>query len=230
MKWESIKALGRRREVWLLVVGLFLVLLTYQFFFGLSYRGPVTLEYIGYVAKGTNRLDGTIIAFSLRNHSGGPICYHGTQESLPEYRVLPMVVDDHRVVAESLTYPLEINGQFVFGWRQEYVLEDGGQCTLYAVMDMAEQSWLVELDYLEGRQARLPHWLPDKVQKWIVEHRDPRTKKTIRSGPVHRLIARVRGPRPGFSDLSYFMTNQKTNQDGRVTGKMEAEWIQGNVP
>jgi len=224
MNWERIKASGRRRDVRLLVVGLILVLLTYHFFFGLSYRGAVKLEYMGYVAKGTNQLDGTIMAFSLRNHSGGPICYHGTQESLPEYRVLPMVVDEHRVVAESLTYPLEINGQFVFGWRQEYVLEDGEQCTLYVVMTLAEQSWLVELDYLEGRQARLPHWLPDKVQKWIIEHQGPRTKKTIRSEPVHRLLNKVRRSPPGFSDPRYHMTNQKTNQVGRVTGKIEMQW------
>jgi hypothetical protein len=230
MNWERIKAFGRRREVWLLVGGLFLVLLTYQFFFGLSYRGPVTLEYMGYVAKGTNRLDGTIMAFRLSNRSGGPICYRGTQESLPACRVLPMVADEHRVKAESLVYPLELNGQFVFGWQQEHVLENGERRTLYVVMDMAEQSWLVELDYLEGNEARLPHWLPEKVQKWMVEHRGPRTKKIIRSEPVHRLIPRVRGSRPGFSDWSYFMTGQKTNQNGRVTGKMEAVWKQGKGP
>jgi len=225
MNWESIKALGRWRVVGLLVIaGLFLVLLAHQFFSGQNYQGPVTLEYVGYVAKGTNRLDGTILAFRLSNRAGGPICYRGTHESLPECRVLPMVADGHRVQAESLKYPLQIDGQAVLGWQQEQELENGRQRTLYVVMTMAEQSWLVELNYLERREPGLPHWLPDKVQKWMVEHRGPRTKKTIRSEPVHRLITTVRGPRPGFSELSYFMTNQKTNQDGRVTGKMEAEW------
>ncbi len=217
-RMQTIKAFCRRRDVLLVVTGLFLVLMTYQFFFGLNYLGPVKLEFVGLARRGTNQVDGTVVAFRLINKSGGDISYWGTGESYPGCEVLPMVKDQYRVDGWPILHPTKQVGHRYYVLPSEQVLENGKERIIFAVVEKAEQSWLLGVPYVEGRRKQPPSWLPASVREWILSGNRVRSRKVVRSEPVHWVI-------PAYvaqSEWRYQMTEVKTNANGRVTAKMEA--------
>lgn len=213
---QQIKMIGRRRDVHLLLIGMLLVGATYQFFTRLNYRGPVTLEFVGYERMGTNKVNGTIMTFRLVNKSGGPITYAGVSETAPRCTAKPMVDDEFKVFGGNFTPD--------YFWPPRYfILKNDEERVIYVNVDHAEQSWMLRMDYWEGSPSGA--WvkkLPAFAQDMFLLDATLLPDNSVLSEPVHRVIASRYGRDAKFE---YFMTGLKTNRNGRVTAKMKSEWV-----
>jgi hypothetical protein len=218
--WRNdIRRWLRWRDVRLLLIGLLLVGMTYQFFARLNYSGPVTLEFVGYERRGTNNVDGTIVAFRLINKSGGPITYVGASENIPDCEAKPVLADEFKVSGGTLMPVLPLDGHYlrITCW---YVLSNGEERIVYAGIDKAEQSWMLKMQYCEGSPSG--DWvykLPAFAQGMFLRDFTSLPGNSVISEPVHRLIA----SRYGCDAKSqYFMTGHQMNRNGRVTAKMKS--------
>jgi len=209
----------------LLLVGVLLVMVELWLLARLNNRGPVTLEFVGCVHRGTNLVDGTIVAFRLSNRSGTAITYSGTAKTSPSCEVIPMVADEFRVLGGTL--PGDRRVSLILGFityhympTDYYVIESGEERIIYALVGQAEQSWRLKMDYQEGKVAG--DWvnrLPVSAQSLFVRDYVYLPANTVLSEPVNRVIA-SRYWRDAKSQ--YFMTGFKTNRNGRVTAKMKS--------
>ncbi|MCD6050604.1 MAG: hypothetical protein K0Q55_2007 [Verrucomicrobia bacterium] len=219
---QAIKAFFRRREIGLVLGGLLLVGITYKYYYGLNRLGKVSLEFVGYEARRTNVVDGSIMAFRLINQSGGDISYMGFSDVAPYCDVNGVLKDgEYSVLGGPLTDPRLRNVTYVWP-RQYYVVKNGEERIVYAEVHQAEQSWVMSMKYWEGREIHPPGWLPSVLREWLQRDISQFSENTVLSEPVHRLIPPFRSSYVDLSDLHYFITNRQTNSSGRVTGKVEA--------
>lgn len=226
MGWRSnISRWLQSREVRLLFIGILLVASTYWFFERMNSRGAVMLEFVGYERRGTNSVDGTIMAFRLINESGGPITYSGFSEVAPFCDVKPMVADEFNVLGGALTPSHMINVTY-FMPPQYFVLCNGEERIVYAKILYTEQSWMMKMHYWEGSPSG--DWvkkLPTFAQGIFTRDVPSLPNSSVLSEPVHCVVPWVRSSYFDFSNMHYFMTENRTNRNGRVTAKMKCKWL-----
>jgi hypothetical protein len=214
VNWKSaILRLWKRREVKLLIGGTVLAVSAVCFLHRSDPHSKVTLEFVGYERRGTNQVEGTILAFRLKNHSIKDITYLGVHtESTPICEVEPMDGNDrqHQVIG-GIMKPLQRGAGII---PTPYsVLRSGEERTVYCQVYLAEQSWLMKMSYWEGTQTnRVASWLPSGIQSQFVRSIHNLPKKTLASKPVHRII-------PFLGRHSYGNYMYQTNGNGRVIAK-----------
>jgi len=214
MRWQSSKTIWRRREVWLLLVGLALVAGTQWCCEWLNREGGVTLEFVGFERRGTNKVEGTIVSFRLRNRSGESIGYYEYSDSLPMCQVLPMIPDEHRVYGSNFkVYAATPAFHLV-------TLGDGEERIVHAEIEIAEQSWKYQLAYWElGVSNRWTRLLPGFAREKLNKDFYTQPMQEVSSEPVHRLIPKLQSRYDQIPGASYVFNSVQTNKDGRVTGK-----------
>lgn len=228
---QQIKMIWQRREVRLLLVGVLLVMVELWLLARLNNRGPVTLEFVGYERRGTNNVDGTIVAFRISNHSGSAITYSGLEKTSPVCEVVPMVADKFEVVGGTIDRDtwMFTDSRFrvvsrAFGFPKSiknFEMKEGEERIVYALVGYAEQSWSLKMNYKEGTATGAwVNQLPKSIQNLFRREYINLPENTITSKPVHRLVPwnGTRGDHR-FGQF-YFMTEHRTNRNGRVTAKM----------
>lgn len=199
----------------LALLGLGLVAITQWSFMRSNPEGKVTLEFVGLERRGTNNVQGTIVAFRLRNKSGTAISYGGISETVPvTCAIEPMLKDDHDVFGGNLSN-VPVTGSF-----SVYVLEPGEEKIVCGEVFVAEQSWRMTLHFWEGNpDSWWDKWVPYRFRKKLWGNVPPLEIGMVQSEPVHVLIPPFRNDPEHAGSAEYITYPAKTNLHGRVTGK-----------